>query len=69
MACIAISAAMAPGAPIRLWIAVEVAWLRLGSSTDQVSKASDIAPTPESTLRPISSAARRLGNSRTESGR
>ena len=31
------SAPIAPGAPSRLWIAVEVAWLRLGSSTDQVS--------------------------------
>ena len=40
MNCITRSAAIAPGAPRRLWTRAFVAWLRLGSLTDQVSSAS-----------------------------
>src|ERR1700727_2119453 len=45
-----------------------VAWLRLGSLTDQVSSARVRLTTPKSATRPAISAARRFGNSRTETG-
>ncbi len=59
---------MAPGTPRRLWARALVAWLRLGSLTDQVRSASVRAATPASAARPAISAARRFGNSRTELG-
>ena len=68
MNCITRSAAIAPGAPRRLWIWALVAWLRLGSLTDQVSSAKVRLATPASATRPAISAARRFGNSRTEAG-
>ena len=63
------SAPIAPGLPSQLWIGAEVAWLRLGSPTDQVSSATAPAPTPARAAKPSASAARRFGSSRTESGR
>ena len=67
--CMTMSAAIAPGAPRRLWIGALVAWLRLGSSTDQVSSATPRPATPASATTPSISAARRFGNSRTDAGR
>ena len=48
MNCITRSAAIAPGAPRRLWMRALVAWLRLGSLTDQVSSARVRLATPAS---------------------
>ena len=66
--CVMRSAATAPGLPRRLWTRPDVAWLRLGSSTDHVAKASAMAPLPPRSARPLTSAARRARNSRTGSG-
>src|SRR5271157_5448843 len=68
MNCITKSAAIAPGAPRRLWMRALVAWLRLGSLTDQVKSARQRQATPASAPKPAISAARRFGKSRTEAG-
>ena len=69
--CISRSAAMAPGAPSRLRTGALVAWLRLGSCTDQVASAS-VASTASSDQREAASFAqpapdRRRANHRTGS--
>src|SRR5215471_18814903 len=52
-----------------LWIGREVAWLRLGSCTDQVISA--VAATPDRAIRPrpLSSRTRRVSASRIEGGK
>ena len=51
-----------------LWIGFEVAWLRLGSWTDQVMNAAAPALASAIMTRPASSRMRRTSISRTESG-
>src|SRR5450631_912880 len=67
--CINRSAKIAPGYPTMLRMAPEVAWLRLGSCTDQVIRAA--APTPErdNKARPVSSRKRRANASRIDAGK
>src|SRR5215831_17326327 len=60
--CISRSAVIAPGSPNRLWTGAEVAWVRLGSCTDQVASARPAVaanaisakPAPSRRRRPIS---------------
>ncbi len=60
---------MAPGRPSQLRMAPLVALLRLGSSTDQLASAVEMAIIRARTPIPVSSEARRDRNSRTGSGR
>ena len=52
-----------------LRIAREVAWLRLGSCTDQVISAAAATPDSDSRARPASSRKRRANASRIDTGR
>ena len=56
--CMVRSATMAPAPPSRLRTGPEVAWLKLGSCTDQVRKASASAPAKASNMSPQASASR-----------
>ncbi len=67
--CISRSAIIAPGRPSQLRTAPLVALLRLGSSADQLARASATTTIRARRPRPTSSAARRDRNSRTGSGR
>ena len=66
--CISRSAATAPREPRRLRTGPEVAWLRLGSSTDQDNRASASAIVPARRQKPASSAPRRAAKARKGSG-
>ncbi|GJD98081.1 hypothetical protein OCOJLMKI_5320 [Methylobacterium iners] len=63
--CIARSETMAPGTPSTLWAGCRVAWLRLGSSIDQVASATVSAVAPANSTRPPSSVMRLAMNGRT----
>ena len=67
--CMARSAAIAPGAPSRLRTARRVAWLKLGSLTDQVASAAAAVPTAAISARPTSSRRRRCTAARKSSDR
>ena len=66
--CMSKSAAMAPRDPRRFRTAPEVAWLKLGSSTDQDNRASVSAIVPAMRQIPANSAPRRAAKARTKLG-
>ncbi len=66
--CISRSAATAPREPRRLRTGPEVAWLRLGSSTDHDNRASASATVPARRQKPANSAPRRAAKARRRLG-
>ena len=67
--CMSRSAEIAPPRPSQLCGAAEVAWVRLGSSTDHDISDRPAPTTSASKATPAASAARRFGPSRRRSGR
>ncbi len=67
--CINRSANIAPGYPTMLRMARDVAWLRLGSCTDQVIRAAAPIPERDNKARPVSSRRRRANASRIDAGK
>ncbi len=67
--CMPRSDTTAPPKPRRLRAVREVAWLRLGSSIDQVARATVKHAAPTSRARPVTSVARRVRNARSVSMR
>ncbi|GJE45621.1 hypothetical protein AEGHOMDF_4821 [Methylobacterium soli] len=65
--CMARSETTAPGAPRTLWAAWSVAWFRLGSSIDQVARATVRATAPANSRSPPSSVSRRARKGRSVS--